>query len=375
MSILTPYRRSASSPLVTIGMPTFQKERHLRETLEAALAQDHDNLEILLVDNHSTDATPEICAEFVARDARVRFHRNRRNIGSRRNFNLAFELSQGEYFVWSRGHDVWDPRFISRGVALLEADPDAVLYHCRCHEFDDAGEDLGPVDETLDTRGLDLPTRVSMTWRSVLGPATLGVIRSAAMDRTRLYDDIAGCDILFLVELAAQGAFAFDDEHMLSLRKFRDEASEAETLRRAWTQLNPFRTADSAPIDHAIDFTQRHARILAELPVDAATRDELLSDLIAAYRKKYAGSFTRALDAIAERVHAASDATEVAADEESAQAIDYVRASQWLDRLQFGLLFQPEHDRAQSAREMLLGLALDLTAHPASRPDPIGAQA
>lgn len=342
-------------PLVTIGIPVYQKERHLRATLDSALGQTHHHLEVVLADNGSTDATAAICREYAARDPRVRFVQNRRNLGSRRNFNLVFELSHGDYFVWGRGHDRWAPTFVARCLAELQQDPSLVLAHTRCRELDADDADLGEVAEFVDTRGLDLHARLMATWRDALGPATLGMVRTAAMDRTQLYQDIGGCDVVFLLELAREGSFVFLDEHLLSLRRVRSEASEAETVARTWTQMNPFRRRLESPDTHVLEYAQRHLDLLRELPVSARTRDLLLNDLLAVYGEKFLGSFTRALDAVADRVEAASRT-------DAPEPLDCGTSLHLCAALQQGLLFQPDHPRAREARDLLLHFLIDLTA-------------
>ena len=351
---------STTSPLVSIGIPVYQKEVYLRATLDAALAQEHDNLELILADNGSTDATADICREYAARDERVRFVQNRCNLGSRRNFNLVFELARGEYFAWGRGHDLWAPQWVARGVEVLQQEPDVVLLHTRCRQIDAAGADVGEVAETLDTRGLELGARLQQTWRSALGPATLGLVRTAAMDRTRLYQDLVGCDIVFLLELATQGTFAFLDEPLLALRTVRVESSEEETVRRTWAQMNPFRSARErgAPALHVLEFAERHLALLRELPLTARERDELVSDLVDVYSRKLAGSFQQALNELADRVHRAMTDP----GEDSPHALDVVTAMALFERLDVGLLFHPEHVRASNARDILLVLILDLSS-------------
>lgn len=347
------------APLVTIGIPVYQKERHLRSTLDSALGQTHRNLEIVLADNGSTDATVAICKEYAARDARVRFVQNRKNLGSRRNFNLVFELAHGDFFVWGRGHDLWQPTFVADAVGILQRDPEVVLVHARSREIDIDGKPLGEVAEFLDTRGFDLRGRLMATWRDILGPATLGVVRTAAMDRTQLYQDVGGCDIVFLLELAREGSFAFLDETLLELRRVRSEHSEAETVRRTWTQLNPFRTRLESPHTHVLEYVQHHLKLLRDLPVDARTRDLLLNDLLITYGEKFLGSFTRALDAIAERIEAAARDTDT-------EPLDASTVLRLCDQLHHGLLFQPDHARGQAARELLLHYLIDLTEAPSA---------
>lgn len=348
-----------SEPLVTIGIPAFQKERHLRATLASALAQTHRELEIVIADNASTDRTVAIAREFAAADPRVRIVEHVRNLGSRRNFNLLFELARGDYFVWGRGHDLWHPEFVAAGVQRLQADPSLVLAHCACSEIDADDRDLGPVAEHLDTLGCDLPQRLAASWRHLLGPATLGVVRRSAMDRTNLFQDLAGCDVVFLLELAVQGAFAFDERPRLRLRRVRQEHSEAESVQRTWTQMNPHRVRREPPRLHMLEFLQAHLRVVHELSVPPHARDALLTDLADTFVARYGGSLEGAIDHVADAVERAQRRPAAAGDR-----IDAVTAMHWLAGLDAALFCRPDHERGQRARATLLRLCHDLTALP-----------
>ena len=85
----------AAAPLVSVGVPVYNGEEYLPAALDALLAQDLDDFEVIVCDNASTDATAEIAREYAAHDDRVRYHRNARNLGLSGNFNRAFQLSRG----------------------------------------------------------------------------------------------------------------------------------------------------------------------------------------------------------------------------------------------------------------------------------------
>lgn len=117
-----------SSPLVTIGIPTYNRPQGLRRVLEAAIGQTYSNLDIVISDNASPD--PEVAAvtaEFAARDPRVRSFRHEKNIGPTLNFVFAQSQSRGEYFVWLADDDTVLPHFVEACVRTLEEDPGAVL--------------------------------------------------------------------------------------------------------------------------------------------------------------------------------------------------------------------------------------------------------
>ena len=63
-------------PLVSIGMPVFNGEKGLANAIVSILKQDFPNLEIVISDNTSTDATPEICRDYTAKDPRVKYYRS-----------------------------------------------------------------------------------------------------------------------------------------------------------------------------------------------------------------------------------------------------------------------------------------------------------
>jgi glycosyltransferase involved in cell wall biosynthesis len=136
--IMTGGPRASSLPLVSIGVSVFNGERFLREALESLLAQDYENIEIVVLDNQSVDGTQQICAELAARDSRIRMvvDDRRRNVmdGQRR----ACELTSGKYFMVACDDDVYDSRYVSRLMEPLIADPElAVAYAAHAHIFPD----------------------------------------------------------------------------------------------------------------------------------------------------------------------------------------------------------------------------------------------
>src|SRR5436309_10768157 len=88
---------NSEAPLVSIGVPTYERAATLERAVQSALAQTHDRLEVVISDNGSGDRTEELCRELAARDPRVRYLRHERNLGSTANFNHLFEVCSGEY--------------------------------------------------------------------------------------------------------------------------------------------------------------------------------------------------------------------------------------------------------------------------------------
>lgn len=109
--------------LVSIALPTYNRAKYIRRAIDAILAQDYTNFELIIADNASVDETPEICKEYCARDERIRYIRLEKNIGMLPDWVVAFKEAKGVYFMWIADDDWWAPEYVSTLVAALENNP------------------------------------------------------------------------------------------------------------------------------------------------------------------------------------------------------------------------------------------------------------
>jgi glycosyltransferase involved in cell wall biosynthesis len=116
--------------MVSIGVPVCNGAATLEAMLGALLQQTFRDFEIVISDNASTDQTGAICAEYMARDSRIRYIRQPRNIGAEPNFKFVLEQARGPYFMWSASDDIRSPDFLEENVRFLEAHPDYVASTC-----------------------------------------------------------------------------------------------------------------------------------------------------------------------------------------------------------------------------------------------------
>lgn len=129
-------------PLVSIGMPAYNGERFISQALDSLLGQDHENFELIISDNASTDRTTEICRDYAARDRRIQFHQNPDNAGAVSNFNRVLHAARADYFMWAAADDLWEPTYISTLLARLMSDHRAVLAFSAFNNVDDQGEGI-----------------------------------------------------------------------------------------------------------------------------------------------------------------------------------------------------------------------------------------
>lgn len=112
-------------PLVSICIPTYNRAGIIRQTIESALQQTYKNIEVLVVDNASTDNTPEIIQTFS--DPRLKFFPNKENTGIFGNFNRCIDLAKGQYIHILHSDDYIDPSFTQTCVHFFEEHPDVSL--------------------------------------------------------------------------------------------------------------------------------------------------------------------------------------------------------------------------------------------------------
>ena len=103
-SVDASWRRYDPNLTASIVLPVFNGDRYLQQALESCLQQTHRNLEILVVDDGSTDGTADIIAEQAARDPRIISIQNDQNLGLPSALNIGFARAKGEFLTWT-SHD------------------------------------------------------------------------------------------------------------------------------------------------------------------------------------------------------------------------------------------------------------------------------
>jgi glycosyltransferase involved in cell wall biosynthesis len=111
------------TPSVSVIMPAFNAERYLHTAAESVLRQSFGDLELLIVDDGSSDRTVEIARGFAARDGRVRVL-EQPNAGPGPARNTGFRAAAGQLFAFLDSDDEWDETFLEEQVAILRARPD-----------------------------------------------------------------------------------------------------------------------------------------------------------------------------------------------------------------------------------------------------------
>jgi glycosyltransferase involved in cell wall biosynthesis len=195
-------------PLVSIGLPVYNGERHLRQALDSMLAQTFEDFELIISDNASTDATEEICRTYAARDARIRYSRNATNVGAQLNHHRVFRLARGTYFKWAGHDDMLAPDFLRRCVAVLDNCPEVVLCFSRLAYIDDNGARMDRTTSQMHFCASTAHERLRAFFACDLVHQTIyGLMRTDVLRQTPLEGNWWGADRALLTELSLRGCY------------------------------------------------------------------------------------------------------------------------------------------------------------------------
>src|SRR5665213_3484436 len=109
-------------PLISVIITSYNYAHYLGESVSSVLMQDVPNLELIVVDNASTDTTDEVIARFSG-DSRLRYYKNATNIGLAQNHNRGLELARGAFILFVSADDRLLPGHLRRCLDYLEAHP------------------------------------------------------------------------------------------------------------------------------------------------------------------------------------------------------------------------------------------------------------
>jgi len=255
---------SNQHPRVSIGMPVYNGENYLEESLNSIVAQTFEDFELIISDNASTDRTEEICKAYAAEDRRIRYYRNEQNLGPARNYNRVFELAKGEYFKWTAHDDLLAPEYLERCVEVLDRNPELVLCYSRVIFIDEQQKQLRKSSSDLLTLSLPKPhqrfkhyqelifSKSKKKRASILPTETdedkidkhpggdrwlpiFGLIRTDALSQTPLIASYVNSDMILLGQLALLGEFYEIPDYLFF---YRDHAQASGRKNNGYYEFN-----------------------------------------------------------------------------------------------------------------------------------------
>ena len=224
---------------VTVGLPVYNGERYLEDTLKTVLNQTYSDFQLIIADNASTDRTEEVCRDYASRDKRIRYLRNSINMGASKNYSCCFQPARSPYFRWQNADDPIEPTLIERCVAVLDNNPDVVLAYGQTRIIDENGRVTSNYQDNLNLSTPNAAQRFIDCIANIgLQNVMYGLIRRDALARTALLGNYLASDLNLIAEIALYGQFREIPEHLFNRRMHPQasswDRSDTERQRDFW---------------------------------------------------------------------------------------------------------------------------------------------
>jgi glycosyltransferase involved in cell wall biosynthesis len=231
-----------AAPRLSIGLPVYNGEKYLAESLDTLLGQSFEDFELIISDNASTDGTAGICRRYRKQDSRIRYICQPRNIGAAPNHNFVVGQARGELFKWAASDDLYARDLLKCCVDALDEYPHVVLAHSWTALIDSAGQVTEAIEYPLATASLRAPERFQSMLYGKAGDDSYGVIRTEVLRRTSLHDSYHHADRTITTEFVLHGAFYQVPDWLYCRRDHPDRAERARpTVRARCANLDPRR--------------------------------------------------------------------------------------------------------------------------------------
>ncbi|MDX2971269.1 glycosyltransferase [Kribbella solani] len=272
-----------TQPRLSIGLPVYNGEDYLEQSLDAVLGQTFTDFELILSSNASTDRTDDICGAYAAKDRRITFYRQERNIGAAPHHDFVFRKSRGELFKWASGDDLWGRDLVARCVELLDQHPDAILAHTYTAAIDGDDKVIQALEYPLHTDASEPAERLrSMLFDGDLPGAIqaddfYGVMRADVLRAVKPHNSFYHADQVFMAEVALHGRFLQVPEWLYFRRHHDGRALQANPTISSWSRnLDPKRANKLVhpPVRLVAEYILGYFAAVRRAPLTAAQQSE-----------------------------------------------------------------------------------------------------
>jgi len=195
---------------VTIGLPVYNGAEYLEQALASLSAQSLPGVQLLISDNASTDATPDILAEWAAKDPRMKCYRQSQNIGAFANFKWVLNNASSRWFAFAAHDDLWSPNFVESLFNAITAKPGFVLAIPQIVTVSEDGHEDAPRLMPEEIATASRTGRIRCALREVCGGWFYGLWDRhsliSAIQQTSGYTYVWGSDLMILLPPILSGA-------------------------------------------------------------------------------------------------------------------------------------------------------------------------
>jgi glycosyltransferase involved in cell wall biosynthesis len=253
-------------PLISIGIPTYNGDRFIAECLESILAQTFTNIEIIVIDDCSSDRTVAIAKSYAEGDPRVSVHLNSSRLGLVGNFNRCIAQAQGKYVCIFGQDDVMLPDNLSVKYETIESHPNVAFVHSNVLRVYQDGKVFAEHWATTSASdyvqaGTQLLTELLAGQNQICCPSVL--VRKDCLDRLGGFDErlFFACDWEMWMRLCADYDVACLGRPLIKFR--RHGGTETNRVAGKWLELEQELLAKQIMLARLPDWQSRAVTVAA----------------------------------------------------------------------------------------------------------------
>jgi glycosyltransferase involved in cell wall biosynthesis len=232
MTNTTPSRSAdPQSPLVSILIPSYNGAAFLREALDSILAQTYPNVEVILLDDASSDDTPAIAAEY---EGKIIYVCQPSNLGIYDNVNVGIAQARGSLIATYHADDIYLPTIVDAQVSYLQAHPEVGAVFCSDIFVDAEGREYGRMSLPQDVRG-EKPLDYPVVLNALLKYKNRFLVCPSAMVRAKVHEEVGTyrqdryrntSDLEMWLRIARRYPIAVLESHLMKYRHFHGNSSQ-----------------------------------------------------------------------------------------------------------------------------------------------------
>jgi len=220
--------------MISIIIPVYNGSRFLEQTIISAIKQTYTDIEILLIEDCSTDNTLEIAEMLSEKFSAITLLKNQKNIGVAKSRNRGIEIAKGEYIAFLDSDDLWQPQKLEKQINLLKKSNADLCY--TAYSF--VNEYTQPIKKTyLVPEAVTLKKLLS---ENVIGLSTV-LIKKSAVKQTRMTNKFAHEDYVFWLGLLKNGCKAIGINEPLMQYRLSDQNRSGNKKRAAQSRWRIYR--------------------------------------------------------------------------------------------------------------------------------------
>lgn len=231
--------------MVSVIMPAYNEARHIGQSIDSVLRQTYTDWELLVLDDGSSDETPEIVRAYAEKDSRIHFCPNRENMGVARTRNRGVDLAKGQWIALLDSDDTWHETKLEKQLELAEKTGAGLLYcsYAMIDEKTGRRKKDYTVPETTDYNGL--------LKENVIGCSTV-LLNKERLGDHRFDPSFFHEDFVLWLELLKSGWKAVGLKEVLADYLVAENSRSLNKWNAAWNRWRILRKGQRLPLHRAV---------------------------------------------------------------------------------------------------------------------------